>query len=445
MRAATAVPIDVPWRPQPVLLVAWPDLHACPPEDLWFLENVGAQLSLALKRARLYSDLKQSLLSLQQAQQELVRAQRLRALGDLASGIAHKFNNLLTTVVGLADWLLFTLPANARGRHEIEAIRAAADETVELVRGLRGFGRVTPVAEGAEAVDPAATLRQVPEMVRRRLEELARRRQVTYDLVLDVTAAPTVRFAASELRELLLHLATNALEAMPDGGRIVLRSGVVAGGVRLSVVDEGEGIVPGVRKRLFEPFFTTRGRDNLGLGLSVCRGIAERYGATVEVVNNAERGATSSVLIPIPAVVPGPAAGPAGPSACANGPGPGDRMRVLLVDDQDDVLEAVAEMVSALGHTVELAANGQEALAVLRREPVAVMLTDLGMPGMDGRELARRAKAVSPHTRVVLLTGWSGESDEPLPAGVSDVLPKPVTMSTLRTVLASAPSGAAAA
>jgi PAS domain S-box-containing protein len=446
MRAVTSVPVSVAWRPQPILVVAWPDLRPCPPEDLWFLENVGVQLGLALKRARLYSDLRQSLLSLQQAQQEVLRAQRLRALGDLASGIAHKFNNLLTTIVGLADWLLYTLPADARGRAEIETIRTAADETAELVKGLRAFGRVTAGGDVGELVDPVATLRQLPDLVRRRLEELARRRQVRYDLVMDVTAVPLVRFAASELRELLLHLVTNAVEAMPAGGKIVLRSAADAGAVRLSVVDEGEGIAPGVRKRLFEPFFTTRGHDNLGLGLSVCRSIAERHGAKVELVPNPDGGATASVLIPVPAAAPSAVAEPPLGSGPPERPSAdADRLRVLLVDDQHDVLEAVAEMVAALGHTVELASSGEQALAVLRRERVAVMLTDLGMPGMDGRELARRARAICPGTRVVLLTGWTGETEEGLPPGVAQVLAKPITMSALRTALTAAPSGVAAA
>jgi PAS domain S-box-containing protein len=433
MRAVTVMPVAAAGRPQPVLLVAWPDVRECSREDLWFIENLGVQLGLALKNARLYSDLKQSLLSLQEAQREMLRTQRLRALGDMASGIAHQFNNSLTSILGLADWLLFTLPADAPGRAEIGTIRDAATETAALVKRLRGFGRVSSGGDASELVDPAEVLRQVPDLVRERMDAQGHLSGVRHDIVLEVGPVPLVRCAPSELREILLHLASNAIDAMPDGGRISLRSAESDGRVRLSVTDEGDGVPAGIREHLFDPFFTTRGDDHVGLGLSVCRSIAERYGATVEIDASREGGTTVTVVLPVPAPLPGltPDVEPAGAMAEEDSEG----TRVLLVDDQQDILDAVSEMISALGHRVDTALGGAAALERLAERHYDLLLTDLGMPGMDGRELARRAVAARPGLRAALFTGWSIDAEGERPEGISAILSKPVTMHALRSLL----------
>jgi PAS domain S-box-containing protein len=435
MRASTLVPVAVGGRPLPVLLIAWPDTRHCPPEDLWFTENLGVQLGLALKNARLYSDLRQSLLSLREAQQEVARTQRVRALGDLASGIAHQFNNSLTSILGLADWLLFTLPAGSAGLSELEAIRAAASDTAALVKRLRGFGRSSSGAEACELLDPAESIRLVPDLIRSRLDDENNRRSARYDVVMELSQVPLVRFAPSELREILLHLASNAIEAMPRGGRMTLRSAESEGGVQLSVTDEGEGIPPELRSKLFAPFFTTKGGDHVGLGLSVCRGIAERHGATICLASEPGRGTTATLVLPVPAAIPAAPLEATAGDATPRAAGASNRLRVLLVDDQEDILEAVSEMVSALSHHVDSAQGGLAAMAMLAARDYDVLLTDLGMPGMDGRELARRAAASCPGIRVILLTGWSADVDDQPPAAVSAVLAKPVTMKALRGVL----------
>lgn len=432
MKAVTVMPVAVAGRPQPVLLVAWPDARECPREDLWFIENLGVQLGLALKNARLYSDLRQSLLSLQEAQREMLRTQRLRALGDMASGIAHQFNNSLTSILGLADWLLFTLPADTPGRRELETIRDAATETADLVKRLRGFGRMSSGGDASELVDPAAVLRQVPDLVRERLDAEGQVSGARYDIVMEVTPVPLVRCAPSDLREILLHLAVNAIEAMPGGGRLTLRSAEEDGRVRLSVTDEGDGVAADIRSHLFDPFFTTRGDDHVGLGLSVCRSIAERYGATVDIAAGEGHGTTAAVVLPVPALLAAPE-----PGGEADRASPADAVgtRVLLVDDQQDILDAVSEMISALGHRVETALSGAAALERLAEGRYDLLLTDLGMPGMDGRELARRAVAARPGLRAALFTGWSIDTEGQLPEGISAILFKPLTMSALRSVL----------
>lgn len=435
MRAATVVSVAVGGRPQPALLLAWPDARQCPPEDLWFVENLGVQLGLALKNTRLYSDLRQSLLSLRAAQEEVARTQRVRALGDFASGMAHQINNSLTSILGLADWLLFTGPNG--NRPELETIRAAAAGIADLVKRLQGFGRSSTAAEACELVDPVESLRRVPDLIRPLLDDEYNRRGVRHDVVMELNDVPLTRFVRSELREVLLHLVSNAIESMPHGGRLTLRSREADGWVRLSVADEGEGIAPDIRPRLFSPFVTTKGPEHIGLGLSVCRGIAERHGASIEIESEAAGGVTATLVLPVPEAVrpsAGQAPRPAGRDVVRAPEGP-RRLRVLLVDDHRDVRETVSEMVAALGHQVETAQEGAAALTMMASGAYDILLTDLGMPGMDGRELARRAVASQPGLRVVLLTGWCTDAEGLGSPGVSDVLLKPLTMNALRAAI----------
>ncbi|HEY3381282.1 MAG TPA: ATP-binding protein [Vicinamibacterales bacterium] len=443
LRAATVLPIVAAGRPQPVLVIGWPDARQCSPEDLWFLENLAVQLGLAVKNARLYSDLRQSLLSLRDAQQELSRGQRVRALGDLASGIAHKFNNSLTSILGLTDWLLFTLPEDAAGRQEMSSIRASATEAAGLVKRLHDFGRVAPGGESAGPTDPVDAMRHMPDLLRTRLDEEARRRGVRHDLVMDLNQVPLVRIVPSELREVLLCLVSNAIDAMPAGGQITLRSVESEGRVRLSVLDEGDGVAPEILPHLFEPFFSTKGGEHVGLGLSVSRSVVERYGGSIAVQSRPGSGTTFTLSLPVPVDVPTratPIVQPQDQNAVRR-----EQLRVLLVDDQHDVLEAVSEMVSALGHRVETATSGALALDALGREEYDVVLTDLGMPDLDGRELARQAMTRHPGLRVILITGWTADLEQTPPQGVSRVLTKPLTIKTLRAALALDGAGVALA
>ena len=439
LQATTAIQVPVEGSPVPVVVVAWDKARTPAREDLWFLENLVVQLGLALRNARLYGDLRQSLLAVRAAEQQVRRTERLKGFGELAARIAHDFNNSLTSILGLADWLLYTLPPRAKGREEIEAIRAAAADTANLVGRLRELGRLSPASEARELIDPLEIVRSLPGLLRARLDE-ERRAGRFFDLVLELGPVPRIRIVPSEFREVLLEFVGNAIEAMPEGGRVTVRSSEVDGRARFAVADEGAGIAEDVRGRLFEPFLTVKRGEHVGLGLSVCRNVAERHGASIEVDSEPGRGSCFTLVVPsgegeakgeptLEATGRPVAEQPSGPEAA-----PG-LLSVLVVDDQPEVLDTVAEMVSALGHRVETASGGDEALTLLARQPVDLILTDLGMPGMSGRELAHRALQACPGLRVVLMTGWMSELGEPLPPGVETVLSKPLTMSMIRSVL----------
>ncbi|HVB39106.1 MAG TPA: ATP-binding protein [Vicinamibacterales bacterium] len=400
------------------------------------LRETNTRIEQALaEKTRLSEELQKSLSSLHSTQGQMVRAQKLRALGEMASGVAHDFNNSLTTILGLLEWLLHTSPADLAIRPDLETIRTAAVDAAAIVRRLQLFGRSAPDAE-AEQIDLGEIAQLVVNLARPRWRELAQRRGVQFDLVVEAPGepAPPVRAVSSEIRELLMNLVFNAIDAMPQGGRIAIRTGRTGEHAFISVVDQGTGITDEVKSRIFEPFFTTKGKDGAGLGLSVCWGIAERHGGSLEVDSNVGHGTTFTLVLPavagapaVPKPAPAPAAIPKAARRLA--------VSVLLVDDQADVLESVADMLGALGHHVVTAASGEIALRQFKRERFDVVMTDLGMPGINGLELARRLRSERPGLPVLLLTGWGADYEEHPPEEVSMVLSKPVTMKSLQESL----------
>ncbi len=403
------------------------------------LRQTNQRIEQALaEKTKLSDELQRSLSSLRSTQGQMVRAQKLRALGEMASGVAHDFNNSLTTILGLLEWLLHTAPADLAIRPDLETIRTAAVDAAAIVRRLQLFGRSAPDAE-AEQVDLAELAQLVVNLARPRWRELAQRRGVQFDLVVESEAepAPPVRAVSSEIRELLMNLVFNAIDAMPQGGRIAIRTGRAGEMACIRVVDQGTGIPEEVKARVFEPFFTTKGKDGAGLGLSVCWGIAERHGGTLEVESNVGQGTTFTLALPAlsgAAAEPKPAAQPA-PEPAVSKAARRLAVSVLLVDDQPDVLESVADMLGALGHRVVTAASGEIALRQFKRDRFDVVMTDLGMPGINGLELARRLRSERPELPVLLLTGWGADYEEHPPEEVSMVLSKPVTMKSLQESL----------
>ena len=354
-----AVPIATEGTVVGLLLVGWTEREARFTESVWFLENIGVHIGLASHSAHLYTELAASLASLRSAQDNLVRTERLRALGEMASGVAHDFNNSLTTVLGLSDWLLHTLPAEAEGRADLKKIRTAAMDAAAFVRRLQQAGRLTRTAEERESVDVVEVAREVPELCRPRWAALACRPGVDFQVRVDTQPVPPVRAVAAEIRELLTNLVFNAIDAMPDGGQLTVRTRTVGGQAQVSVEDEGCGVPEEVRARIFEPFFTTKGKAGTGLGLSMCWTIAQRHGGTLGVQSEVGIGTTFTLTLPAEDDVD--TSGVAVPTREARVPA----QRILLVDDQTDVRESLTDLLESLGHDVMTAADGADAVRLI--------------------------------------------------------------------------------
>ncbi|GJG86170.1 hypothetical protein tb265_13510 [Gemmatimonadetes bacterium T265] len=369
---------------------------------------------------------------------ELRQAQKMEAVGRLAGGIAHDFNNLLAAISSYAELLLDAFPADpaaappgalaavvADAREDVREIRRAAERGATLTRQLLAFGRGQLLQ--AREIDLNAVVGGLGRLLGRVLGA-----EVELRLALAPEAAPVLA-DPGQLEQVLLNLAVNARDAMPGGGVLSIgtRHVAVAEGaagdltpgcyVAVDVRDTGVGMDAATRARIFEPFFTTKpAGQGTGLGLAMVYGIVAQTGGRVTVDSAPGRGTTFSIYLPALAP-PAPAAAPpargADPAPERPGAAPapdGAGTTVLVVDDEAAVRGAAARVLARRGYTVLEAGDGVEALGVAERYagPVHLLLSDVRMPGMDGRELARRFRVARPEARVLLMTGYPGSEGE---------------------------------
>ena len=283
-----------------------------------------------------------------QERERAAQADKLRALGQLASGVAHDFNNALAAILGRAQ-LLRRSTRDAEFGRGLDIILTAAEDAAATVRRIRSFAHQLPGDEFTN-VDVHVLLRDAVEITRTRWENDARARGLSYDVTLDGAAALRTLGNASELREVFVNLIVNAIDAMPAGGRLLIECVRHDDRLQLRFVDTGAGMTEDVRERIFEPFFTTKGVQGTGLGLFVSYGIIERHEGRISVVS--ERGHGTAFTIELPYVELGPQTSGASLAACVANVN-AHALSVLVVDDEEAVRETLAEMVEVLGHKVE--------------------------------------------------------------------------------------------
>jgi DNA-binding response OmpR family regulator len=394
-------------------------------------------------------ELERSNEALRQAQQALIQQERLRALGQMASGIAHDINNAISPIALYTESLLMretNLSGQARG--QLLTIQRAIDDVAQTVARMREFYR--PGEAEAQRADVGLNLlvQQVIDLTRARWSDLPQQRGVMIELKADLASdLPNVRGVDHEIRDALTNLIFNAVDAMPLGGVIEIRTNLLTGTtapprVRLEVTDSGIGMDEETRRRCLEPFFTTKGARGTGLGLAMVYGMAQRHGAALEIDSQPGSGTTMRILFPISV---GAAADAVRMPALQV---PSRRLRLLVIDDDAALIESLRTTLQEEGHQVTVAAGGQEGIdafqsARLSPEPFDVVITDLGMPYVDGRQVIASVRATAAHTPIILLSGWGKGLDaegEPPPA-VDRVLGKPPRMRELRVALAELTAG----
>ena len=401
--------------------------------DLQFLATLLVYLGYAVDNARLIEEAHQAsrqhqtvVDSLRATQAQLVRGETLAAIGKLASGMAHHLNNLFVVMLGRLETVLPTLP-DPDARRYVEIVQRAAQDGAEVVRRVQRFSRVQPVSRAAP-VDLNQLAEDVLDLTRPRWHDEAQLRQIRIDTELALGVIKPVAGELAPLREVLTNLVLNAIDAMPGGGKLTLRTWSDGQQVHGAVSDTGSGMSEEVRQRAFEPFYTTKGPKSTGLGLSVTYGIVQRHNGRIEIDTGPGRGTTVHIILP--AAPPATRAQPAAAPVAANT----SPLRILVVDDEPEVRSTVADMLGTAGHTAFQASGGREALAWLDGgQPVDLVLTDLGMPGMTGTDLARTVRGRWPHLRLGLMTGWDqAESPVGEANGVVDfVIAKPFKLSAL--------------
>jgi signal transduction histidine kinase/CheY-like chemotaxis protein len=400
------------------------------PSELEYLRSFADLAGIALDNAQLYDEAQRALADLRAMQQKLVRGETLRALGELAGGAAHHLNNLLTIVVGRVQLLL-------RGAHEeplrrsLGIIERAAKDGAEVVRRLQQFSRTQQVGRMTTiTLDDVA--RDVLGLTRGHWQDGARAHGVSIDVEQRLAGATTVEGDALALREAVTNVVLNAIDAMPNGGQLIVETRIDGSRVSLAVTDTGIGMSDSVRLKAHEPFFTTKGVKATGLGLSVAYGIVRSHGGELTLDSHEGRGTTVTLTLPR-AVSPSRASRPATPREGA--------LRLLLVDDEAEVREALAEMLESHGHSVVTAACADEAFTRLESETeLDLVLTDLVMPGRTGWDVAAHVKARRPLVPVGLITGWGDAAnvDDARRAMVDFVVEKPVSIEALQQAVARA-------
>ena len=368
---------------------------------------------------------------------QFLQSQKMEVVGRLAGGIAHDFNNLLTVINATSEMAAAGLHAGDPLRADFEEIGRAGERAAELTRQLLAFSRRQFL--DLVALNPGTVIEGMASMLRRLIGE---------DIELVVTAAPdleSVKADRGQLEQVLLNLAVNARDAMPRGGTLtILGYNTLIGGVRhvqLVVRDTGTGMDACTRARLFEPFFTTKeAGKGTGLGLSTVYGIVKQFGGTIEVQSAVNAGTTFTIALH--------AVGRAAIQAAARGPGVLTRgvETLLLVEDEGPLGAVASRMLTSAGYTVLACANGEEALALLDTHEgrIDLMITDVVMPGISGRELASRATLRRPGLSVLFTSGHTEDSilGHGILDGLACFIAKPYSRSALtakvRQVLARA-------
>lgn len=382
----------------------------------------------------------------QERMQELIiRSEKLRVVGEMASGIAHDFNNLLASIIGWTDvMLLGALPP--QGQAAAAAIRQAALDGAEIVKRSQEYTRIrrdTPLA----SVDVDEVVRWAIELARPRWKDWAEQAGISISLSTEFTATDPVRGSAADLREVFLNIILNAIDAMPEGGDINIRTGRQGNTVFVSIADSGIGMTEEVQRQLFDPFFTTKGPAGSGLGLSVAYGIVARHNGEIRGRSTLGHGSTFTVLLPV---------APTGvlamvPEAEEEEPAPqisqlSRKARILLIDDDERVLNATQAMLQSEDLSVTKCLGAERGIKALGEGAYDLVITDLGMSKLNGWEIAAKAKEISPETPVVLLTGWAAEipPERLSESGVDGIIRKPCRLTTLRRTIDRILSGARA-
>lgn len=358
------------------------------------------------------------------------RADKLRALGQLASGVAHDFNNSLAAILGRAQLLRRQTQDEAMVRN-VEIIQTAAEDAAATVRRIQTFARKSPAKE-FEMLNVVGLLNDAIEITRTRWENEARLRGLDYQVVLEAANEQHTFGSASELREVFVNLIVNAVDAMPNGGRLAISCAREGTRLLLRFADTGTGMPEDVRQKIFDPFFTTKGAQGTGLGLSVSYSIIERHEGLISVTS--EVGGGTKFTIDLPAIATQSAAIEATvedldvPS-----------LSILVIDDEPSVRETLAEMLEIMGHRVLVADGGQSALQTLAGNDCDLVFTDLAMPEMDGWETSREIRKRWPGMNVVLVTGY-GTGTVPPPGEdglVNGIIGKPFDFSQISQTITS--------
>ena len=443
LRSVVITPLIVENQVFGVLVCARRNTEAFSSGECEFLKQLSEHVALASHQARLYGALQQAYDDLRQSQHTVMQQERLRALGQMASGIAHDINNAISPVSLYTESLLEREPnLSARARGYLTTIQRAIEDVARTVARMREFYREREAQLTLERVDVNRAIRQVVELTRPRWSDLPQQRGAMVELRTELSEnLPEIMGAEHEIRDALTNLIFNAVDAMPTGGTLTVRTRESPGGdggdrILIDVSDTGVGMDEDTRRRCLEPFFTTKGERGTGLGLAMVYGMIQRHSAELDIESTV--GAGTTVRLSFPSYTSSNVT----TTRVIKLPALGRRLRILLVDDDPMLIKSVQDTLQEDGHLITATHGGQAgidafAAAQKRGESHDIVVTDLGMPYVDGRKVAASIKTLSPKTPVILLTGWGQRlvAANDIPPHVDKVLSKPPRLNELRAAL----------
>ena len=372
-----------------------------------------------------------------QAEEEMVRSERLRAVGELSLGISHNLNNILTGVTGPAGLINF-LTDDARIREETDLIISSAGRASDLVRRLRRTVHRSG-GDSMEAICVADAVHEAVDATRPRWKDEAELHGITIDVTVEIEEVPPVAATQTGLHDVLINLLFNAVDALPEGGRIEISVTAAEKEVIVKITDDGIGMDAHVRGRVFEPFFTTKMNVGTGLGLSTAYATVGQWGGHMSLASTPGKGTTFTIGLP---TWSGPrqteSLGPETPEPSQTVVDDSRQARILVVDDDPAVRLVLGRMLRTCGQQCHLVASGPEALASFERDRYEMAFVDLSMPEMAGDEVARRLRECDPHLVTVLITGWSLAADDPRLAHFDLTAGKPFGVNRIRRLLTEA-------
>src|SRR6267378_1544885 len=400
-----------------------------------YLKNIESSVAQAEQAERHVAELSHYIAEQERIREQFSQIEKLSALGELASGVAHDFNNTLAGILGRAQLILRTNDPEKISRG-LNIIIKTAEDGAKTVKRIQDFARQRRDHD-FEPVSIDQILLDVSEITRPRWKDRAEAANVQISLDLQIRSKARVMGDESELREVLVNMVFNAVDAMPDGGQLTLAAFDIDESVVVSVGDTGTGMAPDVTSRIFDPFFTTKGKAGMGLGLAVSFGIIRRHEGSVEV--ESEVGAGTKFKISLPKAKVGedsvvleperPKLLHEKPKAIASRTFDHNQPKILVVDDEEGVRELLRDLLEGEGFRVYLAPGSREALSLFEVHQFDGIFTDVGMPGMSGWELAHAIRQRNETIPIAVITGW-GEavgSNEQKEARVDWVIAKPFT------------------
>jgi signal transduction histidine kinase/ActR/RegA family two-component response regulator len=423
IKSEAAFPLKVRDQLFGVLNIESSKLYGFDDEDLKTLSSFASQMSISIENAQLFSDLKQTLQELRQAQDQVVQAEKLRAMGELASGVAHDFNNVLAVVLGNTQLLLHQLDhlGVEEIRQGLKVIECSSKDGAETIRRIQEF---TGVRRDREFVSLSLNdiVTEVVNVTQPRWRDQTQKKGIQIELTTRFGEIPLIMGNPSEMREVLTNIIFNAVDAMARGGKLTIATQPHAEDwVEMRIEDTGIGMTEEVRKRVFDPFFTTKGVTNSGLGMSVSYGIIKRHGGEILIESEPGRGTKFIIHLPTGYEEQQPFANDTAASRETR------RARILVIDDEDSVRDILSRMLKTKGHKVVVAPNGEEGIERFKAEPFDLVFTDLGMPKLSGWDVGKTIKGMNRKIPVAMITGWGVELDKEKlnESGIDLVISKP--------------------